>query len=617
MAAKHGNFCALNAAGFTRVAHQRAPAVRWLIIALLAVGWAVFGVAVGVMQATPVSDSVYATLQLLTMSGGFEDAGKQGDIAREIARFAGIALTAIGLLFGFSGAVGRAFARLWMMGARDHVVIAGESAPALALARSCRAVKDGVVLIARGLETETAWFLRQSGIILIEGDPTHADVLRAARAAHAAHFVALSDEDTENLRIEAALRALLKPVRRRKPLAAHVSIGAPLLLMEAREMRMLAERERSAKADKKGKPAVAPIDPRSFSLEEISARALIVNHAVEILDLAARQSRPNLHFVLFGFDETAEAVAVRTLMSFWSASFGPPRITVFTPDGAHAESVFAARYPQARAHAVWKADIEFRTFDWGRAPVTAELLETLSAQRGEPAAVIVSTGADGPNIQLALALMRTANARGIWAAPIFLRETMESDFSREFASGDKTVEIDAYLQAFGAVECVATRSYIVDGMLDRGAAIAHRLYEENMQHRDVEMRHLETVGRTWDGVPETYRNANRAVVDSALVKLWDAGWTPAPPKSREGDVHPHMEPDTIMRLAEVEHDRWMAERLLSGWRPGPRNNRLMVHNNITPWSALTEEEKSRDADQVRGAAKAARVLFPRGFVRRT
>ncbi len=615
MASRNGNFQAMRAAGFTKVAHQRKPLWKWAIILALAALWAGFGWLAGRAQAP--SDTIYQTLGALTMSSSrFEDAGVNGDQFREVARFAGFALTAVGLLFGFSGAVGRSLARFWMIGASGHVVIAGEGPAALALARSCREARDAVVLIARGLEPETAWSLRQSGIVLIEGDPTHVDTLRSAHADRAAHLVALSDDDTENLRIEAALRACTS-ARRKRPLAAHVSIRAPLLLMEAREIRMLAQREVDAmsEADRKRNRPPA-IDPRAFSIDEISARALLAGHGAEILDLADIQNRERLHVVLFGFDAAAEAIAVRTLMSFWSARFGAPRLTVVTPDGADTAAAFAARYPQAQAHDIWKADIAFVSRDWTRASIDPAFLDTITAERGQPAAVVVSTGSDGQNIQLALALMRTANMGRVWAAPIFMKETMQSEFSRQFALGDHTVAIDAYLRAFGAVETVATRAFIIDGVLDRGAAIAQRLYDQNMARHDVDMRALEAVGRTWRGVPETYRNANRAAVDSALVKLWDAGWRPATDADGAGGVHPPIDDAMLRRLSEVEHARWIAERLLSGWQPGKRDNRLMMHDNIVDWGTLTSELQERDADQVRAAAKVARALFPKGFVRR-
>jgi hypothetical protein len=612
-----GNFCAMRAAGLTRVAHQRKPLTKWAIFLALAAVWLWFGLRPS--EPEPMADTIYRMLAALTVGGNFENAAGQGDADRGIARFAGVALTAVGLLFGFSGAVGRAFARLWMLGAGDHVVIAGEGPAALALARSCRKEGDAVVLIARDLAPETGWSLRQNGIVLIEGDPAHQDALRSARAGHASHAVALTGDDAENLRIEAALRAVTPP-KRRRTLAAHVAIAAPLLLMEAREMRMLAQREFDGLDEAARRKARPPaLDPRSFSLAEIAARGLIARHAEEILDLADKQGRERLHIVVFGFDATAEAVTVRALMSLWSARFGAPRVTVVAADAAAAADGFAARYPQAQAHDVWRADIAFVSFDWTRASLDGGFLDRLDGERGPPAAVIVSTGSDAENIQLALGLMRTANMRQMWAAPIFMKESTESEFSRQFASGDKTAALDAYVQAFGAVEAVATRDFIVEGVLDRGAAIAHSIYDRRMARSEVDMRTLEAVGRTWGQVPETYRNANRAAVDSALVKLWDAGWRPARAGEKFGEVNPPVDPETVMRLAEVEHARWMAERLISGWRPaapGRRDNRLMMHDNLTPWSALDAELRERDADQVRVAAKAARALCPRGFVRR-
>lgn len=599
MDARNGNFCARQAAAFTRAAHRRMPLLKWAIVLILALVWITTGLIGGAGR--PPTDAAYQTLGALAMAGDLEEAG--GNHYRDVARFAGVALTAVGLLFGFSGSVGRAIARVWMTGAAGHVVIAGKGPAALALARSCRAKNDAVVLIAYDLAEETAAVLRQSGIVLIEGEPTHADMLRAARAGQASHVVALTGDDAENLRVEAALQ-VATPADRTRPLAAHVAIDAPLLLMEAREMRATAARRDSP-----------PVDPRPFALSEIAARGLIARHGVDILDLADRQGRERLHIVVFGFDDTAEAIAVRTLMSLWSARFGEPRVTVLTPNAAVAERAFAARYPQAHAHEVWRADIDFIDVDWTAAGLDDATFDALLAARGAPAAAVVSTGADGANIQLAFALQRSANRRGVWAGPIFMKEATQSEFSRLHAGGDATDRLDAYLQAFGGLETTATRAHVIDGLLDVGAAVAHRHYEAAMAGRgDIK---LEAIKKGWSDVPETYRNANRASADSALVKLWDAGWRPARP-GETGDNDPAIDPSLTDRLSEVEHGRWVAERLISGWRPASvRDNKLQLHTDLAPWSALSEELRGRDGVQVRAAAHAARALCPQGFVRRS
>ena len=124
--------------------------------------------------------------------------------------------------------------------------------------------------------------------------------------------------------------------------------------------------------------------------------------------------------------------------------------------------------------------------------------------------------------------------------------------------------------------------------------------------------------KDWSDVLETYRAANRAVSDSAMTKLWDAGWRPVK-KGERGDTSPTV-PDEIMdRMARREHDRWMAERLVSGWRPTAagekRNNDLMIHDKIVPWDALNDADKNNDVVQVRAAMDVARVTHKDGFAK--
>jgi hypothetical protein len=73
-------------------------------------------------------------------------------------------------------------------------------------------------------------------------------------------------------------------------------------------------------------------------------------------------------------------------------------------------------------------------------------------------------------------------------------------------------------------------------------------------------------------------------------------------------------------MARREHDRWMAERLVSGWRPTEpgekRNNDLMIHDKIVPWDALSEADKNNDVVQVRAAIDVARATHKDGFVQR-
>jgi RyR domain-containing protein len=63
----------------------------------------------------------------------------------------------------------------------------------------------------------------------------------------------------------------------------------------------------------------------------------------------------------------------------------------------------------------------------------------------------------------------------------------------------------------------------------------------------------------------------------------------------------HME-----RLAEAEHDGWMAQRAKDGWRYGsPRDDARKLHPSMVPYRDLPDSEKEKDRAAVRNYPKQA------------
>jgi hypothetical protein len=608
MAQKYANIWSQAAARLTALSHTQASVFRWGVVVLLTLVW--LGGGFWLWRDLPFSEGFYRTLSAVSMWDEYFNAQ---DPMREIVRYAALAAPVVGLLFAFSGQLGRSLARIFNLGAARHIVIAGDSPPALSLAQDCRRRKDSVILIADELPEETSLGLRRKGVIVLEGNATQVETLRTARAHHAAHVIAFEPDDTANLQVEAAVRRLVGNAKRKPPIGVHVATRSSLLLKEAREMRSAQMR--------KGKAAAPPIDPKPFSLEEMAARALIQKESQTLLSLAQELKQDRVHIVFFGFDAAAESVAERVLMSLWSAHFEAPRLTVLAPDPVSAEAGFRARHREAFANPqAWLADIAFMPFDWNVASIGGELLDAVEQARGKPTAIVVSTGADPGNIHLAIALKRACNHGLRWPVPIFMRETSQSEFSQQYAKGDDTPELDAYLQAFGAHQLNATRQRVIDGVLDQGAAIAHEHYNKGLGKKDaMSMRELQSAMKDWSDVLETYRAANRSVADAAMTKVWDAGWRTAE-KGEKGDTAPTVPAELLDKMARREHDRWMAERLMSGWRPTAegekRNNDLMAHDKIVGWDGLNETDRNNDIVQVRAAMDVARLMHKEGFVRR-
>jgi hypothetical protein len=69
--------------------------------------------------------------------------------------------------------------------------------------------------------------------------------------------------------------------------------------------------------------------------------------------------------------------------------------------------------------------------------------------------------------------------------------------------------------------------------------------------------------------------------------------------------------DEVDRLAELEHERWCAERRAQGWRYGAeRVDRRRRHPDLVPWEDLSDDSKEKDRDAVRWITE---ILADEGF----
>ena len=282
MAHRYANMWSRVASRLTAIAHTRAGAFRWGVFVVLSLIW--IGGGLYYWRGEGWLEALYRTVSAVGMWDEYFNAE---DTTLQVVRYAALAVPVVGLLFAFSGQLGRSLARLFNLGASHHIVIAGDSPAALSLANDCRRYKDSVILVAEDLPSETALGLRRKGVTVLEGDATQIETLRTSRAHHAAHVIAFEPDDTANLQIEACVRRLVGDHRRKPPIGVHVATRSAMLLKEAREMRSAQTR--------KGKVEAAPDDPKPFSLEEIAARALVQSQSQTLLSLAQQLNQDRVH----------------------------------------------------------------------------------------------------------------------------------------------------------------------------------------------------------------------------------------------------------------------------------------------------------------------------------
>ena len=151
-----------------------------------------------------------------------------------------------------------------------------------------------------------------------------------------------------------------------------------------------------------------------------------------------------------------------------------------------------------------------------------------------------------------------------------------------------------------SVRAVISRTHLADSELrDHLAKLAHAQYRSQQPPERLER---DPACAPWDRLLPVFRASNRAQADDIpnnlamlglRVERLDAGGRPLRLNERQ-----------IQQLAEMEHGRYVFDRLEAGWRHGDRDANRGRSPYFVPWSELTEAERYWDVSAVETIAGA-------------
>ena len=120
----------------------------------------------------------------------------------------------------------------------------------------------------------------------------------------------------------------------------------------------------------------------------------------------------------------------------------------------------------------------------------------------------------------------------------------------------------------------------------------------------VRQRTIKSAGdpalQAWSTLSPWLKRSNLAVIDDIPAKLTVLGLRleERPAGKPEDELVAAFEAK-IDYLAELEHGRFIVERLLSGWTSGVRDPARFVSPHLLPWTELSDEAKGFDRDVMR------------------
>ncbi len=151
------------------------------------------------------------------------------------------------------------------------------------------------------------------------------------------------------------------------------------------------------------------------------------------------------------------------------------------------------------------------------------------------------------------------------------------------------------MQVFGKVSEGLSRAR--DQVVDEIAIDIGWGYAKSVKPELTREQYIQTV---WDKAPQWERNSNLFAAEHALIKIQILGYRFVRGINPNVKTYPWTNLAIIdrARLGLIEHNRWMAERLLLGWKYGPRSEQPPARDSMTSWADLPAGEVSKDFDQI-------------------
>ncbi len=507
-------------------------------------------------------DIVYYDLQLPVLSSAPTQGPGPYPVLLGIARILaplGTFLAAVGTLLLL---LGEQWRRLTVAIAHGHAIVAGDGPVALELAGNLRAEKrkllpfgPKVVVVSSNDEILTQG--RQAKLAVFRGDPADPVTLRAARVPRATELYACTGEGTVNAAIALGARNEVAATSKR-PLRAYAQVRDAELSVALRARRIGVGGDPRLRLD-------------FFAVEDIAVRGLFDEHP---LTLAGTDPVP---VVISGFGLLGQAV-LREVARRRQALPGSSPVAVVI---RHACEDDVKKVTDAFPAIVGSCSITS-----GEAPALPGTGEYM---------VYVCLDGDDDALTEGLAMAHSLLPR---RGHVVVCMRRSDPFAGVLAARSGLVDdVRGRLSVFGVIQEACVPANIRDDFTEQLARSIHRSY----------VAHQKALGKTedvnpsmkpWERLPEDLRQSNRAQAIDYGAKVEEIGAVVVP----ESAVAPAFifKDQEVELLAEMEHQRWMREKIADGWTYGePRDNERKIHPDLKDWADLTEEVRDLDRNAIR------------------
>lgn len=494
------------------------------------------------------------------------------------------------------------------------------------------------------------------GALVLSGNVLSPELRDRARIHLASALFIVCEDDTLNIDLAGEVlrdfasedSRLKRPSRFGRPLQCYVHVGEPQTSEVFRTHDLFRARQ-------------SAVDFHVFNTRDNAARQLLRDYPNGLARRHAPADDEVAHYFLFGFGEMAQTVALHMARLAHFRNRRRLRLTIlddfegntlvkkardrfldyqpgFCPDLSFSlddpewrqdseRDAWAYRGarpsnqgwrfsdPTVVEYAVNAEFIEMRT-NVDAPDLVARLGARLSADQRPrvKAAVVVCFDDDRRNFkaayQLRDALARSLDERSLSGSlPIYVYLPADRGLSLLLGSNGSAENLFP-LYAFGQLERGAGYQEVVRPELRELARRFHDAYTAIEAERRGSRAMDPGPGLTARApMAPAFQTSNENAAAHADIKLDAIGYRKR--RRLPADVNSPLVPFSAAQrevLAQIEHNRWMADRLVSGWRHGPRDDRRKRRPSFLAWENLRDSaERAKDESQIRALVRAYEV----------
>ncbi len=469
------------------------------------------------------------------------------------ARWIAPLITVFALSRAFSTRIFEKWQQRKALQSKQHIVVLGNAEAARGLLPKDRRVV--------ALAPEPLVGLGDVDLISVVGP---ADQPQRAGVAKAKHILILGDDDVENLAVHHAVA----------PLAgehAHVALRISSPVLAAR----LSAENQFMKTPQGAEVTVV-------NVEQLLAKRFV--HNENLNEAADLRGLSQAHLAVVGWTGFAEAAVENFVRLSPYRNLGIPLISIFCENSAAAKAKLFARLAAL-------ADGDFASLKFYEAfdlPSHAQI--SAVEKLGAVTTILVCDKADDVAATMAFGLRKATQTLDAWQAPLYVRleklaligEMLKTDYANAADPAAQIIPV-------GHGELSLLPQDVFGGNDDLARAFHAAYLSDNKASGPAQ--------KPWRELPQTYRNANRAVAEQAWPRVHSSGYRAM---SNAGSWSIDQHPLKFEALAEIIHRMWVIDRRLDGWRYGKlRDNKRKLHPDLCVYDKLSEGVKELDRAQIK------------------